>query len=190
MAFAGLNPKTNLADRVNVVLKVMTDFHPQRDTMYGHELIRQGRAVSATVRSASERDASAPLASVVFELTCPASVLNPMGSMHGGCVATVYDNFSTYARAVLDTYWEGLGEQGLESYVEPMMGRLAQDFGVSRMLQVIYHRGVKEGDRVFLAVELVSDSRRFTTYTGRMYDGAGRVFSVMAHDKVKSGPNI
>lgn len=55
------------------------------------------------------------------------------------------------------------------------------------MLQVIYHRAVTPGCKVFLEVHLLSDSKKFATYTAKMYDERGSVYSFMTHDKVKVG---
>lgn len=168
---------------------MLNDSAPNGDTIFATETARMCRVVSAHVRSATEPDPSVPICTVVYEITCATNVLNPMGSMHGGCIATLYDNFSTYAVGALDKYWDDYdptrGATALQDYGKILVKKVMPDLAVTRMLQVIYHRAIKPGSKVFLEVNLVSDTRRFSTHTAKMYDDKGRVYSFMTHDKVK-----
>lgn len=187
-AFA-LQPKTKLEDRVSFLIFLLNEYAPNVASFYGTDIAPMGRTVSVHLRSKDETDPEVPLVTVVYEITCASNALNPMGSMHGGCIATLYDNFSTYARAALDKYWADFDpeKQTLAEYLPTFSDKIFPDLAMSRMLQVIYHRAVKAGETVFLKVCLESDTKRFATYTAKMYDKEGRVCSFMTHDKVKSG---
>lgn len=189
---AGIQPKTVLEDRVKMFLQTTKFFHDSNKSNSGFALdaMEQAKVVSARLRSKDEKDPSVPSATVIFEITCANNVLNPMGSMHGGCVATLYDNLSTYSVAVLEKYWDEFdpAKENLENYSVKFINKVQPDMGVSRQLQVIYLRALVPGQKVFMEVNLVSSSKRFATYTARMYDEQGRVYSTMTHDKAKTEP--
>lgn len=186
---AGLQPKTVIVDRVNVFLQSTKFYHDvNKNNGFATEAMEQAKVVDAKLRSKHEKDPSVPSATVIFEITCADNVLNPMGSMHGGCVATLYDNLSTYSVAVLDKYWDDFNptKEKIEDYALKFISKVQPDMGVSRQLQVIYLRALVPGQKVYMEVNLVSSSKRFATYTARMYDDQGRVYSTMTHDKAKT----
>ncbi|KAF5094988.1 hypothetical protein D0Z00_003317 [Geotrichum galactomycetum] len=189
---SGLQPKTVLGDRIKLFLQMTQFFHDTNkdNTGFALDAMEQVKVVGARLRSKDEKDPSVPSATVIFEITCANNVLNPMGSMHGGCVATLYDNLSTYSVSVLQQYWEEFDpeKENLETYALKFINKVQPDMGVSRQLQVIYLRALVPGQKVFLEVNLVSSSKRYATYTARMYDGQGRVYSTMTHDKAKTLP--
>lgn len=183
-----LQPKTIVRDRVTVFINSTRALpKPSGIPVFALETLDMAKVIDASVRPKNETDPSVSLGSVVYEVTCSPNCLNPMGSMHGGCVATIHDNLSTYALCILDTYWDDFdpSKQSLESYIPKFLAKIIPDMGVSRQLQVIYHRPILPGQKVFLKVDIISNTNRFTTYTARMYDDQGRVCSILTHDRVK-----
>lgn len=190
-----LKPKADRADRVSFLIAMLNEHSPNRDQIYGVEDSKMGKALTAEERDSGSTDPDVPMLRVTYEITCAPNVLNPMGSMHGGCVASLYDNFSTYAVGARDKYWadydpksHATEQEALQAYAPVFMQKVYPDLAVTRMLQVIYHRAVTPGRKVFLEVHLLSDSKKFATYTAKMYDERGSVYSFMTHDKVKVGP--
>ncbi|PBP19616.1 thioesterase superfamily protein [Diplocarpon rosae] len=108
---------------------------------------------------------------VVFVYTVPPAHGNPLGNLHGGCTATIFDVCTTAALAPVARpgFWVGAG--------------------VSRTLHVTYLRPIPVGERVLVECEVVHAGRRLCTLKGTMRrETDGKVLAICEHGKVSSDP--
>lgn len=185
--YESLYPKTVPADRVAFILGIsVMKAHPGNPG-FANNTFDKLRVLEASVKASNDGNPKAPLASVVYEVICDNTMLNPMDVMHGGCIATIFDNSTTYAIAVLDKYWKDFDptKESLEDYSKKLMPALEPDLGVTRQLQVTYYKAIFPGQVLHLNVDLENISRTFSTFKAALYDDKGRVCASCTHDKVK-----
>lgn len=109
-------------------------------------------------------------AKTTHTLTIPPLVSNSLqtGNMHGGAVATFFDNATSMAVFACTHAWEGTS-------------------GVTRNLNVTYFRPAREGEVVEIESEVLQLTKRLATIRGvmrRVEDGM--VVAVCQHDKYRS----
>lgn len=182
------------------LIEMLNEHFPRPHQIFALNQHRMGRPIHVQIRDGQNDDNnnndddetksvdSTPLATVTYEIICSPESLDSQGNVHSGCIATIYDNFSTYALGALEKYWAEFdpATQSLESYQPWFMEQIVPDIAVTRSLQVSHHRSIQLGEKVFLEVQLVNDALQSSAYTARMFDEQGRVYSVMTHDKVKT----
>lgn len=177
-----LKPKTNLCDRISFLIALLNDHFTDPAQIFDTKHHINGIPIHVQL---SPHKSS--LALVVYEITCSDDMLDVNDTMHSGCIATLYDNFSTYSVAALDKYWNDFdpNTETLESYAPKLMAKVTPQLGVTRLLQVTHQQQIPRGAVVKLEVSLLSENRKFATYTAKMTDEEGNIYSVMTHDKVK-----
>lgn len=107
----------------------------------------------------------------VFSYTVQPENANPMGNLHGGCTATLFDFCTTLPICLINTpdFWWYLG--------------------VSRTLNVTYLRPMPIGEKIFIECELMSIGKTMGTVRGvmrRQSDGA--VTATCEHGKYNTDP--
>lgn len=181
-----LKPKTVLADRVLTFYYFVQLFHIQnrnKNEGFAMDSLRD----SMKGISDAHVDSVDGLHKVTFEIVPNETMLNPMGSVHGGCVATLFDNLSSYSLAVLDKYWTEFhpeeGEELFDYALNKFVPQFTKEMGVSRTLSVTYLRALLPGQKYLMTVEVVSVGRNFSHFTAIIRDGNNRLCNTMVHDK-------
>lgn len=122
------------------------------------------RVTSATL----ETDTTS--ASATFHFTIPALYgNNPSGkTIHGGAVATFFDNTTSLPMLAVRKWWDG-------------------ESGVTRNLNVSYFRPVLEREKMVLEAEVVQCGKRNATIKGVLRrDRDGVIVASCQHDKVRA----
>ncbi|BFZ55311.1 hypothetical protein PYCC9005_002351 [Savitreella phatthalungensis] len=130
------------------------------DETYDRNIVSASEVVSANGNEA------------VFRTEVRAGLVNSLGAMHGGAVATAIDLFTSCALVpqCRDGFWE--------------MGP-----GVSRNLNVTYLRPAKQGTTILFKCKIVSLSKRTVYMTCEVVDEAtGKILATGTHDKVAVAP--
>ncbi|KAK3368942.1 HotDog domain-containing protein [Lasiosphaeria ovina] len=118
-------------------------------------------------------DATLPHPRVVFRYTVQPSHCNRLGSLHGGCIATLFDYCTSTAIALVSApgHWHYLG--------------------VSRTLNVTYLRPAPSGAAVLIEAEVVHAGKRLCSLRGairRADDGA--LVATCEHGKFNTDPPV
>ena len=132
-------------------------------TYHDSAVMRLLQIVSATI---------SPHPRATFHLRVPSTLTQPLGSLHGGATALIFDVCTTLAIALVhkEGWWEMLG--------------------VSRTLNVSYLGAVREGEEVEVEAEIVGMGKRMCLIRGVMWKvgkeggGKGEIVATCEHGKV------
>lgn len=118
---------------------------------------------------------------VIFELYTDAWMRNGHDIVHGGCLATIVDFYTTLALPAEPSYWSN-PEKGPK---EEEITKVVMEMGVSRALSVQFIQAVPINTTVYVVSKLVSNTKRNIYFTCTIKDKDGRVLVTGTHDKVK-----
>ncbi|KAF2142020.1 uncharacterized protein K452DRAFT_249793 [Aplosporella prunicola CBS 121167] len=162
-------------EKADSFLKVARE-HPDY-TQWDKAALKNLRVISATVRDPKSTDKTAPIGAAVFELLVTPELCNTRGTIHGGCVATLFDMCTSMAlnAATRPGFWD--------------KGH------VSRNLNCSYLKPIFAGQRMRIECEATALGKRNGMTRGvfrRWVDGAedgigGEVCYTCEHDKVNVG---
>lgn len=145
-----------------------------------------------------------------FEFTITDDILNGLGSMHGGAVASLLDNMTTMANYIDARVWrtipifydatEDEPEEGMvlksltEEQKDEIFGHLLLHIGdwcgVSRTLNTTYLRALELGQTYILKCTTPSRGMRLHHHLGRVFDQQGRLCVSLEHGKAHNGAPI
>jgi acyl-coenzyme A thioesterase 13 len=132
---------------------------------WGSSLIRD----SLVLISAS----STPHGTTTFLYTVQPSHCNRLGSLHGGCISTIFDLCTTSALCPI-------AKPGFWAFA-----------GVSRTLNVTYIRPAPVGERVLVVSEVVHAGKMLCSLKGVMKrESDGAVIAICEHGKVSVDPPV
>lgn len=110
---------------------------------------------------------------------------NLMGAVHGGCVVTMVDNYTTWALLSDARYWKTF-DPAKENYTD-ILTAVVDEFGVSRNLNVTFLRPVPIDADILLICRIQSNSTRYTHITFEILDcNTGKQLATGSHDKAKT----
>lgn len=145
-----------------------------------------------------------------FEFTITDDILNGLGSMHGGAVASLLDNMTTMANYIDIRVWktipyfydatedepeEGMVVKGMSDELkDEIFGHLLLHIGdwcgVSRTLNTTYLRALELGHTYILKCCTPSRGMRLHHHLGKIYDKQGRLCVSLEHGKAHNGAPI
>lgn len=109
---------------------------------------------------------SETLQQIIYHVNIPESLCNKDSMLHGGAATTLLDNLSSTALFTIAKpgFWDNMG--------------------VSRSLNVIFHRSVPAGSTVKVVCSVVAAGRQMATLRAEMrYAQDGRLCVTCVHDK-------
>ncbi|KAL5361615.1 HotDog domain-containing protein [Aspergillus floccosus] len=114
-----------------------------------------------------------PPPKISFLFTVSENMCNSAGDLHGGCVATLIDNFTTVLLGVISR--------------PGFYGQL----GVSRSLEVTYFRPLRQGDEGRLICYVVNAGKTLAALRAELYDArSGSLCAAGENDKVNTDARI
>lgn len=146
-----------------------TIFEPSSDTKSSPLISLHSVSTPTPNTPANPATFPLPLSTTVFRYTVPHHHTNPMGNLHGGAAATIFDICTTLALAPIS---------------KPGMWMLG---GVSRALNVTYLRPAPEGEKVLIVCDVVAAGRQMaSTKASMVRERDGVVLSTCLHEKVNT----
>jgi acyl-coenzyme A thioesterase 13 len=101
----------------------------------------------------------------LFRLTVEDFMCNKDGNLHGGAATTILDNLSSTSLLTIGTpgFWD--------------------NFGVSRSLIVIFHKGIPRGMELQVKCTIVAVGRKMATMRAVLEDHNGAIYASCVHEK-------
>lgn len=127
-----------------------------------------GSFVRQSVLESVTKETDSSNAKAIWSIVIPPLCINNRvtKNMHGGAVATFFDNSTSMAVFGCKNAWE--------------------DSGVTRNLNVTYFRPAIEGEKITIECEVLQLTKRLATIRGVMKrDSDGTVLAVCQHDKYR-----
>lgn len=130
-------------------------------TNFDHPIAATAKCSSVTL----ETDTSRASATWMFVVPKDQYINNPTArTIHGGAIAMMFDNLTSLTMGLVRQPWEHTG--------------------VTRNLNVTYHRPAVEGEAVVLWSEVVGIGRRLATIRGELKrESDGKVLAMCVHEK-------
>lgn len=117
---------------------------------------------------------------VIFELFTDPWMRNGHDIVHGGCLSTIVDFYTTLSMAAESSYWQNPEQPSVDEIMN-VVGQM----GVSRALSVQFIQAVPINTTVYVVSKLISNTKRNIYFTCIIKDKSGKVLVTGTHDKVK-----
>jgi acyl-coenzyme A thioesterase 13 len=162
----------DLTAKVNVINSQIFD----NTDMFGVKLLNDGKCklLSAIYNPKVQ------LGYCILSFTVVENMVNGLGGMHGGAIATVFDECTSMCATATVLGKQRLAEQQGDDQSEGLNRWIGG--GVSRTLNVTYLRPAKVGQELVLECEMVAMGRNLATMRGSMKRKAdGAVIAICEH---------
>ncbi|ODQ63359.1 hypothetical protein NADFUDRAFT_84494 [Nadsonia fulvescens var. elongata DSM 6958] len=189
-------PSTPL-ERANIFLEILnanktTGQEPAVTTGWDHS-INEGLSVVSGSEPALKEGQSVRdiLPTITFKLEITSEMVNGFGTCHGGCVATIIDDCTSWAPFAMKSIWEVPAEMAgkhfsLVGFQKVLKQRMHLNQSVTRTLNISYIRPLLVGSIYLIECEVISNTARFVHIRCTVKGEDGKICNLAIHDKAKT----